>query len=181
MSKVRDAYASRAHLPKSKVSLDHYESLVSDELRGFTSMSDLDEAQRLLVLGGWRAGKKPAAVASVIEGDRAVKTGLASWDTSRWLHKPKVFKMPFSAERVVASLKRQYGDVAEVTGPHTFRTDLSESGVSEVLAHHYARAAERSNPQRAREVEQRIGFELPSMGEMGVSILPDLPPGTRRG
>src|ERR1700675_2714206 len=59
--------SSRKHLPKSKVSLDHYERLVSDELRGGLSMSDLTEEQRLLMLEGWGAGKRPGVVAVEIE------------------------------------------------------------------------------------------------------------------
>jgi hypothetical protein len=59
--------SSRKHLPKSKVSLVHYESLVDDELRGGLSTSDLTEEQRLLMLEGWRAGKRPGVVAVEIE------------------------------------------------------------------------------------------------------------------
>jgi hypothetical protein len=132
----------------------------------------LTEQGRLSVLDGWRAGKKPSDVAARAEVEA---------HDPRWLHKPKEYKTPFSAEKVVASLKRQYGDVAEVTGPHTFRTDISESGVAEALHPHYARNVERTNPKKAYELTQHTGHYIPSFEEMGVSVLPSLPPGTTRG
>jgi hypothetical protein len=91
------------------------------------------------------------------------------------------YRTRYSAKNIVGSLNRHYGDVAQVTGPHTFKTEVSEEAVIETVFPHFARHIEKTDPKRAYEHVKQTGFVRPSLEEMGTSVLPILPPGTRRG
>jgi hypothetical protein len=167
--------ASRKHLRRHKLPIGEYEDRVLRSLSSSTknvTMADLDEEGRYAILRGHESAKSPETVAAGIH--------LPSYDTSRWLHAPKEYKTPHLAKNVVESLKRQYGDVAEVTGHHTFKTDRSDEAVAEAVFPHFARRIEKTDPKRAYEHVKQMGFSRPSFEEMGISVLPSLPPGTRR-